>query len=504
MIASLALAEERHSERKRILVVDDYAPTRNLISEALGQTGNYEISDAENGLAALKLFRNSRYDMVISDVMMPGMGGMELLKELRGINAAIPVIMITSRPAMELAVSAMKSGVVDFLEKPFDIDGLLFKVDLYLRNDGVLDEVTRMETNDLKGEREQLSLKSYIYETIEKAAGGNDEIFETIVELAMRIVDGQSCALLLYDEEYGNFFPKVERGNDCGFYGVNGISTLTDLFKEVVKKKDATMIHSDSDPFISPSLICAPLMIRGNVLGVLSIRKKATGGIFTRKDMHHILMLAKRASLNLENKILYESIYANLTNTFKSLVASIQVRDHYTEEHSSRVTEMAVKIAEGLNCTSGEIECMKLASLLHDIGKISIPDNILLKPGSLTTEEYDIIKKHPDIGADILSYVVLLDKERKIIVHHHERWDGKGYPAGISGNDIPLLSRIISVADSFDAMVSDRPYRKGLSVDAATNELTKNKNTQFDGKIVEISLKVIEKNGFPALFNSQN
>ena len=502
MITSPALAEESHGERKRILVVDDYAPTRKLIKEALGQTRNYEISEAENGLAALQLFKNSRYDMVISDVMMPGMGGMELLKELRELNAAIPVIMITSRPAMELAVSAMKNGVVDFLEKPFDIDGLLFKVDLYLRSDGVLDEVTRLETNDLKGEREQLSLKSYIYETIEKAVGGNDEIFETIVELAMRIVEGQSCSLLLYDEEYGNFFPKVEKGNNCGYYDVNTVPTLANLFKEVVNKKDATMIHSDNDPFISPSLICAPLMIRGNVLGVLSVRKKTTGGIFTKRDMHHILMLAKRASLNLENKILYESIYENLTNTFKSLITSIQVRDHYTEEHSSRVTEMAVKIAEGLNCTPGETECVRLSSLLHDIGKISIPDNILLKPGKLTTEELDVIKQHPDIGADILRYVVLLDKERDIIVHHHERWDGTGHPAGLSGKDIPKLSRIISVADSFDAMVSDRPYRKRLGVDLAIKELTTGKGTQFDGKIVDTFLDILQKNGFSALYSS--
>lgn len=493
MVASLAFAEERYFERKRILVADDYAPTRNLIKEALGQTENYEISDAENGLAALDLFRNSRYDMVISDVMMPGMGGMELLKELRRINPAIPVIMITAQPATELAVSAMKSGVVDFLKKPFDIDALLFKVDLYLRNDGVLDEVTRLETNDLNGEREQLSLKSYILETIEKAAGGNDEIFETIVELAMRIVEGQSCAFLLYDEEYGHFYPKVERGNDCGFYGANTIPTLADLFREVIHKKAAVMIHSDSDPFISPSLICAPLLIRGNVLGVLTIRKKATGSLFNQNDLHHILSLAKRASLNLENKILYESIYTNLTNTFKSLITSIQVRDHYTEEHSSRVTEVAVKIAEGLDCTPGEIECMRLASLLHDIGKIAIPDNILLKCGGLSAEEYEIIKKHPHIGADILSYVVLLDKEREVIAHHHERWDGKGYPDGISGNDIPILSRILTVADSFDAMISDRPYRKGLNVDVAIGELKKNKKTQFDGEIVDILLGILEK-----------
>jgi response regulator RpfG family c-di-GMP phosphodiesterase len=431
LLTPTPLIQETYREKKRILVVDDYAPTRNLVAEALGQTGRYEISDAENGLEALKLFKNSLYDMVITDVMMPGMGGMELLHSLRKLNVSIPVIMITAKPAVELTVSAMKSGVVDFLKKPFDIDGLLFKVDLYLRDDGVLDEAARQKTLDLKVEREQLSLKSYIYETIEKAAGSNDEIFETIVELAMRIVDGQSCALFLYDEEYGNFYPKVERGNDYGFYGVNTISTLADMYREVVNNKAAAMIHSDSDPFIAPSLICAPLLIRGNVLGVLSIRKKATGGVFNQNDLHHILSLAKRASLNLENKILYESIYANLMNTFKSLVASIQVRDHYTEEHSARVSDSVIKTCGRLDFTMSEVESMRIASLLHDVGKISIPDYVLLKPANLTAEEYQIIKQHSVIGDQILSHVVLLDKERNIIRHHHERWDGKGYtPAG--------------------------------------------------------------------------
>lgn len=493
MTASLPLVEERYRAKKRILVVDDYAPTRNLVAEALVQTGNYEISDAENGLEALKLFKNSRYDMVITDIIMPGMGGMELLHSLREINVSIPVIMITAHPAVELTVTAMKSGVVDILKKPFDIDGLLFKVDCYLRDDGVLDKVARQETLDLNVEREQLLLKSHIYDTIENAVGDNDAIFETIVELALRIVDGESCMLLLYDEESNKFYPKAARNNNNGFHGVNNISAFSNLFKEVVDKKDAVMVHSDSDPLVAPSLICAPLMIRGNVLGVLSIRKKKTGSVFTKNDLHQILSLAKRASLNLENKILYESMYTNLMNTFKLLIASIQVRDHYTEEHSNRVAEMAVKIAEGLNCTPSEIESMRISSLLHDIGKISVPDNVLLKCGSLLPEEYQVIKKHPDIGDNVLSNVVLLDKERKIIRHHHERWDGKGYPDGISGNDIPLLSRILSVADSFDAMISDRPYRKSLGVDLATRELRKNENTQFDGKIVGVFLDILKK-----------
>jgi putative nucleotidyltransferase with HDIG domain len=227
-------------------------------------------------------------------------------------------------------------------------------------------------------------------------------------------------------------------------------------------------------------------MIRGHVLGVLSIRKKASGGIFNQNDLHHILSLAKRASLNLENKILYESIYDNLMNTFKSLVTSIQVRDHYTEEHSARVSETAIKICRRLDMTPSDVESMRISSLLHDIGKISIPDYVLLKPGNLTQEEYHVIKEHSVIGDHILSHVVLLDRERKIIRHHHERWDGKGYPDALSGREIPLLARVLSVADSFDAMISDRPYRKGLNVEMAAGELERGRNTQFDGEIVDI------------------
>lgn len=491
LLTSSPFMGETCRARRRILVVDDYAPTRNLVTEALEQTGNYDISDAENGLEALALFKKDRYDMVITDNMMPGMGGMELLHALRRIDTSVPVIMITANPAVELTVSAMKSGVVDFLKKPFDIDGLLFKVDLYLREEGVREEAARQETLNLHVEREQLSLKSYIYETIEKAAGDNDEIFDTIVELALRIVDGESGLLLLFDEEYKNFYPKVVRGNAGDFAGADSMSALANLFREVAESRDAAMLHSDTDPLIAPSVICAPLLIRGHVLGVLSIRKKASGGIFNQNDLHHILSLAKRASLNLENKILYESIYANLMNTFKSLVTSIQVRDHYTEEHSARVSEMAVKICGRLNLTSSEAESMRIASLLHDIGKISIPDDVLLKPGSLTVEEFQVIKQHSVIGDHILSHVVLLDKERRIIRHHHERWDGKGYPDGISGKEIPLLSRVLTVADSFDAMISDRPYRKGLSPARAIEELEKGKNSQFDGEIVDIFRDVL-------------
>ena len=480
-------------KKKVILVVDDYSPTRNLIMEALEQEGNYEASEAENGREAIDFLQKNHCDMVITDIMMPVMNGMELLQSLREKGMQIPVIMITSKSAVDLAVSAMKSGVVDFLQKPFDIDNLLFKVDLYLREGETAGRTAQLEAMALKEEREQLSLKSYVYETVEKAVEDNDEIFQTIVELAVKIADGESCALLLYDREYKKFYPKAQKGEDYGYSGVNKATTLNDIFQQAVDKKDAVMIHSDNDPFISPSIICAPLFIRGGVLGVLTIRKKRNAGIFTRNDLHQILSLAKRASLNLENKMLYESIYQNMTSTLMALIASIQARDHYTEEHSGRVTDSVVTIAGRMNLPEIEIKTLRIAALLHDIGKIAIPDDVLLKPGRLMAEEYEIVKSHTIKGDDILSHIPLLDDERKIVRHHHERWDGKGYPDGLSGNDIPLLARIIAVADSYDATISDRPYRRGLTFEQAIRELEENKNTQFDEQVVDIFLEILEK-----------
>lgn len=471
-------------------MVDDYPPTRNLIIDALEQNDNYETGEAGDGNEAIDFLQKYPCDMVITDIMMPGMNGMELLQSLREKNIEIPVIMMTSKPAVDLAVSAVKSGVVDFLQKPFDIDNLLFKVDLYLQGDEAAFQKTQQDERTMREERERLSLKSYVYEAVEKAVEDNDEIFQTIVELAVKIVNGESCSLLLYDREYKKFYPKAQKGEDYGYHGSNNI-TLNKIFQEAVDKKDAVMIHSDSDPFISPSIICAPLLIRGGVFGVLAIRKKRDSGMFMRNDLHQILSLAKRASLNLENKLLYDSLYENMMSTLMALVASIQARDHYTQEHSDRVTRSVVKIAREMNLHEIEIEKLRIGALLHDIGKIAIPDDVLLKPAGLTVEEYEIIKSHPVIGDEILSHIPLLDEERKIVRYHHERWDGKGYPDGLSGKDIPLLARITAVADCYDAMRNDRPYHKGLTIEKAVRELERNKRTQFDTQVVDIFIATL-------------
>jgi len=478
---------------KKILIVDDYESERLLMVDTLTRAGYLQITQAENGFEAIGRFQGGGYDLVISDVMMPGMGGLELLKRIRKIDPITPVILITAHPETEVAVSAIKTGAVDFLPKPFKIEDLLFKVNIYLRERKILEEGPADRNIDFQEKLSELSRQSYIYDSIENSAGHNEEIFQKIVDLSLRVVDGSSCAILLVDREEGQFYPQIVKGEDEGVYRSVVIPQLRNLYEDVLASGEAVMVHSDRHPLISPSVICAPLMIRNMNFGILVVRKKMNGSVFSDKDFHYIVSLTKRASLNLENKVLYESLYSSVVDTLKSLVASVQVRDHYTEEHSTRVMTLALRIGEKAGCSEEELECLKISAMLHDVGKIAIPDSILLKPDRLTFEEFTVIKTHPLIGENILKPISLFDRERKIIQHHHERWGGKGYPGGLSGKDIPFLSRILAVADSFDAMTNNRPYRNALSLEIALEEMKKNRYVQFDGEVVDLFLPFFEK-----------
>jgi response regulator RpfG family c-di-GMP phosphodiesterase len=479
---------------RRILIVDDYPPTRELICEALDQSGYRHVSVAENGREALDKCTDAPYDLVISDVMMPVMGGMELLKRLREINPDASVIMITAQPAVELTVSAMKKGAVDFLKKPFNIDELLFKVHICLNEKTICDGVrpkTDIAEIELNDKTRELSVQGHIYDSFESIEEGHEHVFKKMVDLSLNVVDGEECSLLLYDEQEQTFHPKIISSRNEEDYEKRTIPALRQIFQEVVAKKEALMVHSSEHPEIAPSLICAPLTIRKNIFGILCIRKKINRELFTVKDLQYVVSLTKRASMNLENRILYESVYNNVLDTFRSLVASVQLRDQYTEEHSSRVTRLSIEIAETMNCTRQEIESIKIAGMMHDVGKIAIPDRVLLKPGRLTEEEFNIIRTHPDIGERILRPILLFDRERNIILHHHERWDGKGYPTGLDGEDIPRLSRILAVADAFDAMTNNRPYRSAMAVADAVVEIRKNSSTQFEPAVVDAFLNIL-------------
>ena len=478
------------AKKQSILVVDDDTSTRSLVVDAMGQFGNYRVIEACDGVEGLEMLRKNTFDLVICDVMMPGMNGMELLDRIREIDPTTHTILITAYPTIDLTVSAMKTGAVDFLAKPFNIDDLICKVDVYLRAKAMMGEdANPLPSSALTNKISDLSTRSYIYDTIEHTKN-NDEIFQEMVNLALKVIGGEVCAILLHDKDYQEFDAIVVKGVSPSFFKNIMIPSLYSFLNETVRRKEPLLLNLIDNAVFS-SVICAPLKMRGQVFGVIVLSGKSNEHVYTERDLYYVQSIANRASLNIENRLLYESLYTNLLSTFQSLAKSIQARDHYTEEHSVRVMNLATKIAEVMDCTSGEIESLRIAATLHDVGKIAIPDNILLKPGRLTDEEFDIIKNHPVVGENILKPLPILDTERLIIRHHHERWDGKGYPDGLCASDIPFLSRILTAVDSYDAMTNNRPYRKAMERDDALDELRRNIHRQFDEEIVNCFIRIL-------------
>ncbi|GAW92394.1 HD-GYP domain-containing protein [Calderihabitans maritimus] len=188
----------------------------------------------------------------------------------------------------------------------------------------------------------------------------------------------------------------------------------------------------------------------------------------------------------------YETTTSLFTSTIQALAAAIDAKDPYTRGHSERVTKYALDIARALRLPEEEVQRIFYASILHDIGKIGVSGNVLRKPGKLTQKEYEEVCRHPYVGANIISSIQPLKEVLPLIYHHHECFDGSGYPEGKAGEEIPLGARIIAVADAYDAMTSDRPYRRAFPKEKAIEELKKNSGKQFDPEIVKAFLKVLE------------
>ena len=185
-------------------------------------------------------------------------------------------------------------------------------------------------------------------------------------------------------------------------------------------------------------------------------------------------------------------------DTIETLRYTVDAKDSYTKGHSERVSEFSVLIGKHLGISSDDMYTLRIGGLFHDIGKIGIPDNILTKKDRLTDDEYEQIKKHPVIGEQILSNAAIFSDIIPIVKYHHERFDGNGYPEHLKGEEIPFLARIVSVADAFDAMASRRPYRNSVEMQKIIEEISNNKNTQFDPEIADALLDIL-KNNYPAI-----
>ena len=333
-------------------------------------------------------------------------------------------------------------------------------------------------------------------------------LLSRLVQITADVCEVGKCTVYIYIEEKGRFYPTATFGM---FPDSEWETELSEgvMPEDLVSEEAAALMRHESvisDASLSPfipeerladtgvkSILLVPISSRDNLLGVMGLFYSKDRDDMDSQNFHLVTAIASQAAVAMENASLYEDLEMSYFSTVKALARAIEVKDPYTYGHSERVTEYATVIARKLNLEEWEMRNIKYASALHDIGKLGISMNILNKPGALSEEELIHVKTHPQLGDSIVEPVSFLREPRAIILHHHERYDGKGYPAGLKGVDIPLGARILAVADSFEAMMSERPYRKALSFAEALKEMKANSGTQFDPEIVEAFVEALEE-----------
>ncbi len=328
-----------------------------------------------------------------------------------------------------------------------------------------------------------------------------DQILPQALTQTLDLLQAQSASVMLLDEKGEELRIRLAHGLSAEIVATTRVRLGERVSGRVAATGEPVLIkgHDGDD---TDSSICVPLLANQQVLGVLNIRTKIDGSDFTQQDLELASQLANIAAAAIENAELHDQLQSLFLSTVSALANSIDARDPYTKGHSDRVTTYAVMIAERLKLDSDFLERLRYAGLLHDIGKIRIRDHILHKPGRLTELEFDEMKRHPEYGVEIMHPVKPFQDILPAMLHHHERFDGRGYPHGLLGFDIPLDARILCVADCFDAMTSDRPYRKGMPISDAVAELVKNKNTQFDPDLVDIFLDLVDQGHVEPVINS--
>lgn len=372
--------------------------------------------------------------------------------------------------------------------------------------------IERLQVEELRNELANLKLKiNKQAEVIETGKILSSEIdLDSLLKLVMsevtRVMEADRSTLYLINNEKNELWTKIAQGPDMVPFSISmdrGIAGYVARTGQVVNITDAR-----SDPrhyryidqqtgYITKSMLCVPMNnMRGERTGVIQVLNKLNG-VFTSEDEQLLSGLASQAAIALENAQLYDSLKnANVeiqdtyVSTLDALVAALDIRDIETSNHSRRVVEYSMMITKAMGIEGRELDNIRWGAMLHDVGKIGVPDAILRKPSSLTAEEEKEIKKHPEIGYNMLAKIDFLQEAMPVVLHHHEKYNGTGYPSRLSGEQIPLGARIFAVADSFDAMTSGRPYRKAVSYEEARDEIKRCSGTQFDPKVAEAFLKV--------------
>lgn len=326
-----------------------------------------------------------------------------------------------------------------------------------------------------------------------------DTLCEKIADEVRSTLEVACASIMLIDRETGELVTAASTGNGTDASRHYRLKQGQGIPWQVVNTRKPLIVcdvasypgHITS-PHTAASLMAAPLIAKGKTLGVICASDKLAGAEFFSNELKLLASIANQAAIALENASLYHNMEGLFVSIVRSFAAALDAKSAWTAGHSERVTKYSVAIARELGADTTFLEEVRTCGLLHDIGKIGIPEQILDKPESITREEHTTISQHALKGAKILEHIHTFENILPGIKYHHERWDGSGFPEGLKGQNIPLIARILAVADAYDAMTSNRPYRSKRGKRDALDEIRRCSGTQFDPEVVNALLAAVE------------
>ena len=476
---------------RRLLVVDDEPEFCEVLQEIL-ETKGFEVDTAYNGKEALKVMgerSDDHYAVLIADINMPEMGGIELIRQTAHRYPYVVPVIVTGFPDTKAAVESLRVGAYDFISKPFKLDTIYLTVGRALEKHDFLTEKEQyqrnleLEVESRTGELRRMNLHLFELQEVARKTRETlalDKKLSCIREYCQAAFNARSFAFLPYNESLDlfevNFATCGPDEPSRGIFRGSELEITSDGF-----------VNLETPLFPGDLTSVAILMKREKTFGMLYLGF-ATAQVSVA-DNNTFRLLLSELEVILYNDYLVRHHANEMRKMFLSSVRAhaytIEAKDPYTKGHCERVERFSMILGQRTISDPDQLFSLSVACLLHDIGKIGVSESILNKPGRLTTDEREIMNRHPVIGGEIVKQLYGFNLS-PIIRHHHEWYNGEGYPDGLSGDSIPLESRLISVADTYDAMTSSRPYRDGLSPERAYDEILDFSGRQFDPDVVAV------------------
>lgn len=503
-------------KENRILIVDDEIVIRELMTDILQDEGFATVS-APDGKAALKMLKeDGEFSVLFTDIMMPEMDGIELVREARKIAPGIVPIVMTGYATLETARAAVKEGAYDYVLKPFNLSEIKLAVS------------NALERSRLTAENARLREITGLFNISESIASIRDEdrLLQFVLDAALDRLEAERGSLMLVspDGDRLSVAKSVGLPSESEATSVQTGSSISGWVAENVKP--LLVANIDQNPGLrdmslnlnTQSFISVPLERKSSlddshalaesglpkVIAVINVTGKRGGRQFTEADLKMLSIVANHAAAALENVRLIREIEDAQREQLFTLGEIVETRSRETGYHVKRVAEYSKVLALRCGISTPEAEILRLASPLHDVGKVGIPDAVLNKPGKLTPEEFDVIKTHAQIGYDMLkvSKGRVLKAAAVIALQHHEKFDGSGYPQGLSGKDIHIFGRITGIADVFDALGVERVYKKAWELDRILDYFKEQRGKHFDPELLDVFFANLEeiiqiRNAFP-------